>query len=81
MGAPIVRAYVLIKAARGRTLDVATKIQRVEGVKVADPVTGEYDVIARFEAPDFTVIGATIVEKIQKIDGVVKTVTCLALTR
>lgn len=71
---------MLIKVARGRALDVATKIQKVEGVKVADPVTGEYDVIASFEAPDFTVIGATIVEKIQKIDGVVKTVTCLALT-
>ena len=72
---------MLIKVSRGRALDLATKIQKVEGVKVADPVTGEYDVIASFEAPDFTVIGATIVEKIQKIDGVIKTVTCLALTR
>ncbi len=67
--------------ARGRALDVAAKTQRVAGVKVADAVTGEYDVIASFEAPDFIVIGTTIVEKIQKIDGVVKTVTCLALTR
>ncbi len=71
---------MLIKVARGRALDVATKIQKVAGVKVADAVTGEYDVIASFEAPDFTLIGATIVEKIQRIDGVVKTVTCLALT-
>lgn len=74
------RAYVLITVARGRALDVATKIQTVAGVKAADAITGEYDVIASFEAPDFTVIGATIVEKIQKIDGVVKTVTCLVLT-
>ena len=72
---------MLIKVSRGRALDLATKIRKVEGVKVADAVTGEYDVIASFEAPDFTVIGATIVEKIQKIDGVVKTVTCLALIR
>ncbi len=71
---------MLIKVARGRALDVATQIRNVAGVKFADAVTGEYDVIASFEAQDFTVIGATIVEKIQKIDGVVKTVTCLALT-
>jgi len=32
---------VLIKVARGRALDVATKIQKVAGVKVADAVTGE----------------------------------------
>ncbi len=71
---------MLIKVARGRALDVATKIQQVAGVKAADAITGEYDVIASFEASDFTMIGATIVEKIQKIDGVVKTVTCLVLT-
>lgn len=72
---------MLIKVSRGRALELATKIQEVVGVKVADAVTGEYDVIASFEATDFTVIGATIVEKIQKIDGVLKTITCLALTR
>ncbi len=66
--------------ARGRALDVAAKIHQVAGVKAADAITGEYDVIASFEAPDFTLIGATVVEKIQKIDGVVKTVTCLVLT-
>ena len=71
---------MLIKVGRGRALEVATKIQKVAGVKVADAITGEYDVIASFEAPDLTVIGATIVEKIQQIDGVVKTVTCLVLT-
>lgn len=72
---------MLIKVARGRALDVATQIRNVADVKVADAVTGEYDVIASFEAQDFTVIGGTIVEKIQKIDGVVRTVTCLALIR
>ncbi len=71
---------MLIKVARGRALDVAAKIQQVAGVKLADAITGEYDVIASFEAQDFSVIGATIVEKIQRIDGVVKTVTCLVLT-
>ncbi len=58
---------------------MAAKIQSVPGVQAADAITGEYDVIARFEATDFIVIGATIVEKIQRIDGVVKTVTCLVL--
>jgi len=36
-------------------------------------------VIAQVEAPDVSGIGSIIVEKIQKIDGVFKTVTCLAV--
>ncbi|TME71092.1 MAG: Lrp/AsnC family transcriptional regulator [Chloroflexi bacterium] len=42
-------------------------------------VTGEYDVIAVCEAPDVNSIGSLIVDKIQKIDGVFKTITCLAV--
>ena len=44
-----------------------------------DYITGEYDVIAVCEAPDVNSIGSEIVDKIQKIDGVFKTITCLAV--
>jgi DNA-binding Lrp family transcriptional regulator len=36
-------------------------------------------VIAVCEAPDVNSIGSLIVDKIQKIDGVFKTITCLAV--
>ena len=75
----MVTAYVLINTSPGRAMDVAKKLQGTKGITVADAITGEYDVIAQVEAPDVAGIGSIIVEKIQKIDGVFKTVTCLAV--
>jgi DNA-binding Lrp family transcriptional regulator len=74
-----VKAYVLINASPGRALEVAAKMQGVRGITAADAITGEYDVIAVCEADDVNSIGQMIVDKIQKIDGVFKTVTCLAV--
>ena len=74
------RAYVLINALPGRALEVAEKIRDVSGVTGADAITGQYDVIASFEARDFAVLGSAVVDKIQKLDGVRRTVTCMVLT-
>lgn len=74
------RAYVLINALPGRALEVVAKIRSVPGVTGADAITGQYDVIASFEARDFSVLGSAVVDKIQKLDGVRRTVTCLVLT-
>lgn len=76
----MVTAYVLINASPGRAMDVAKKLQATRGVTVADAITGEYDVIARIEGEDVNAIGGVIVEAVQKIEGVFKTVTCLAVT-
>src|ERR1700680_1968857 len=73
------KAYVLINASPGRALEVARKMEGVSGITAADAITGEYDVIAVCEAPDVNSIGSLIVDKIQKIDGVFKTVTRLAV--
>ncbi len=73
------RAYVLISASAGKAIDVARRLQGVAGIQHADAITGEYDVIAQVEAGDVTGIGAIVVDKIQKLDGVFKTVTCLAV--
>src|SRR2546426_11779617 len=73
------KAYVLINASPGRALEVAKKMEGVSGISAADAITGEYDVIAVCEAPDVNSIGSLIVDKIQKIDGVLKTITCLAV--
>jgi DNA-binding Lrp family transcriptional regulator len=70
---------VLINASAGKAIEVAKSLQGVSGIKNADAITGEYDVIAQVEANDVAGIGSIIVEKIQKIDGVFKTVTCLAV--
>ena len=74
------KAYVLINASPGRALEVARKMQGQSGISAADAITGEYDVIAVCEAADVNAIGQLIVEKIQKIEGVFKTITCLVVT-
>ncbi|TMD43250.1 MAG: Lrp/AsnC family transcriptional regulator [Chloroflexi bacterium] len=73
------RAYVLINSSAGKAIEVAKALQGVKGIELADAITGEYDGIAMVEAADVAAIGSIIVEKIQKIDGVFKTVTCLAV--
>ena len=75
----MVRAYVLISASPGRAIDVATKLSGQDGVLQADAITGEYDVIAQVQASDVAGVGALIVEKVQRVEGVFKTVTCLAV--
>lgn len=75
----MVRAYVLISTSPGKAIDVANRLQGQEGVVQADAITGEYDVIAQVQAPDVAAVGALIVEKVQRVEGVFKTVTCLAV--
>jgi len=75
----MIRAYVLVTASAGRAQHVADALRGNDGIVLVDAITGEYDVIAVCEAPDVNSIGSLIVDKIQKIDGVFKTVTCLAV--
>ena len=70
---------MLINASPGHAIDVASRMQGIPGITAADAITGDYDVIAVCEAPGVDGIGQIIVERIQKIEGVFKTVTCLAI--
>jgi DNA-binding Lrp family transcriptional regulator len=71
-----VHAYVLIQTDVGKAAQVAQQVSGIEGVLVADGVTGPYDVIARTEAPSMNDLGRMIVQDIQKIEGITRTITC-----
>ena len=45
-----VSAYILIQTEVGKAANVASQIKSIEGVTLADDVTGPYDVIVRAEA-------------------------------
>src|SRR5258706_3424597 len=77
--ATMVRAYVLISASPGKAIDVSRNLKGQDGIVSVDAITGEYDAIAQVQAPDIAGIGQLIVEKIQRQDGVFKTITCLAV--
>jgi DNA-binding Lrp family transcriptional regulator len=73
------KAYVLVETAVGKTKDVVNALKLVEGVKTADPVTGPYDVIALIEQADINAIGNLVTGKIHPVNGVLRTVTCIAM--
>ena len=51
-----VKAYVLIDTEVGKAGDAAQDLQRVEGVKSADVVTGGYDVVATVEVANLDAV-------------------------
>lgn len=73
------KAFVLIEAAVGKTVDVVTALKAVTGVNSADPVTGPYDVIAVIEGIDINAVGNLVTKKVHTINGVLRTVTCFAM--
>ena len=74
------KVFVLIETAVGRTKEVANTIRKVEAIRSADVVTGPFDVIAVIEAPDINAMGQVLEREIHAVNGVVRTVTCVAIT-
>ena len=74
------RAYVLVNATPGRSLELARRIRDVQGVQAVDAITGEFDVVVTCESPDINALGMLIVDGIQRLGGVHKTTTCLVVT-
>lgn len=72
------RAYVLMETAVGKTKDVVDALQKLESIRSVDAVTGPYDVIVVMEAADLNAIGELVTSQIHTIQGVLRTVTCLA---
>lgn len=73
-----VKAYVLIEAEVGKTGNVLEAVQKLQGVKSADSVTGPYDVVAAVEVADLDTVGS-VVKQIHSITGICKTTTCLGV--
>ena len=70
--------YFLIEASSGMVWDVATELMNIEGMKMAHVVTGNYDVIAFAEFSDINEL-TSIIQTIQKIKGVQKSQTAVAM--
>ncbi len=72
----MVQAYILIQTEVGRASSVANAIGALEGVALAEDVTGPYDVIARVEASSVDELGKLVIAKIQDVEGITRTLTC-----
>lgn len=73
------KAYLLVETAVGKTRDVASTLRDLSGIETVDVVTGPYDIIAVINGDDMAVVGNLVTEKIHTVDGVVRTVTCVAV--
>jgi DNA-binding Lrp family transcriptional regulator len=72
----VVQAYILIQTEVGKAAQVATEVANIEGVEAAEDVTGPYDVIVRAEASNVDELGALVVSKVQRLEGITRTLTC-----
>ena len=72
------QAYILITTDIGKVMDVLAAIRAVEGVKSAHATIGPYDIIAFVEFADPDGLRSLIVDKIQKVVGISRTLTCIA---
>ena len=73
------KAFVLIETAVGRAKEVTAALEKLEGVKGVDLVTGPYDIIVIAEGETLNDIGDLVTGKIHPISGISRTVTCLAI--
>ena len=70
-----IRAYILIETSPGKTRGITKTVEKIKGVKMAHSVTGPFDIVVCVEVADPKVLGDLVFEKIQKIDGVISTLT------
>jgi DNA-binding Lrp family transcriptional regulator len=72
-----VKAFILIDTSPGKAKEVAQKLRLVQGVSAAHAVTGPHDIIAVAEATDVSALGELVVQKIQSIIGVSRSLTSI----
>ncbi|MCJ7490951.1 MAG: Lrp/AsnC ligand binding domain-containing protein [Dehalococcoidia bacterium] len=78
-----VHGYVLIEAEVGRARAISEGISKLSNpdarIVAVDTVTGPYDVIVQLEAEDLDRLGRCITDVLQRVEGVERTTTCLAV--
>ena len=72
------RAFILIETRVGKAKQVIQALRLVVGVRSADVVTGTFDIIALIEATDMAAVADLVTGQVQGIDGVLRTITCVA---
>ena len=72
----VVQAYILVQTTVGKAAEVAQAIGSLQGVTLAEDVTGPYDVIVRAEAQSVDELGKVVVARVQGVAGITRTLTC-----
>ena len=77
----MVKGYVLIETDVASTKTVGIKLselsQKTTGITSVDTVTGPFDLVVQIEASNLNTLGNFITDKIQGVNEVQRTTTCL----
>lgn len=72
-----VKAFILIDTSPGKAKEVANTLRQVPGIAAAHAVTGPHDIIVMAEAGDVSSLGELVVQKIQSVPGVSRSLTSI----
>ena len=72
------RAYILIETEVGQAKAVLVALRAMANVLEADIITGDYDLIVLAEADDMVALVDLVTAQVQNINGVKRTITCVA---
>jgi len=75
----MVRAFILVKTAAGKSADIQQAIHEVGGVLETHVVAGEYDVVVEAEGEEVYEVIHTVATDIHEADGIVDTRTYICL--
>jgi DNA-binding Lrp family transcriptional regulator len=75
----MVEAFLLIQCEMGTGEKVTQEVRGVPGVKLVHYVTGPYDLIARAAADDLGAL-SRLVDEVQLVAGITRTMTCPILS-
>lgn len=73
------RVYMLANVLPGKDLSIRDTLRGTRGVKNADVITGQFDIIVVLEAKDTNTIFNNILKDIRKIKGITRTETFVAV--
>jgi DNA-binding Lrp family transcriptional regulator len=73
------KAYVLIQTETGKAGSVAMVLRGKPGIVASDVVTGPHDVVAVLQGSDADAIAKIVVNDIQAVKGVHRTITYMVL--
>jgi len=73
------RVYILANVLPGKDREIRETLRAIQGVAMADVVTGHYDLVAVLEAESMSEIFDSIIKKVRSIKGINRTETFVAV--
>ncbi len=75
----MVSAYILINCVPGSEENILKGLSQVQGIKEVSGIYGDYDVIAKVEASDMSVLEEIVTSQIRRTPNVISTKTMLVI--